>query len=73
MKKGNSDEIKKFHREFYAKYFGNLSTIVFTILVIGNFVTLIHGSDDYETDSITFGAGAFLTLLLIFAANKFIK
>ncbi|OAV69416.1 hypothetical protein Barb6_01923 [Bacteroidales bacterium Barb6] len=69
----NSDEIKKYRREFYSKYFGNLSTIVFTVFVVGNAVSLIRGSEDYVTDLMVLIAGVLFTLPLILIANKFIK
>ncbi|OAV65652.1 hypothetical protein Barb6XT_02312 [Bacteroidales bacterium Barb6XT] len=69
----NSDEVKKYRREFYSKFFGDLAKVIFTILVAGNTISLIRGSEDYTTDLIVFATGTFGTVFLVFIANKFIK
>ncbi|OAV72932.1 hypothetical protein Barb7_01169 [Bacteroidales bacterium Barb7] len=67
------DDVKKYKREFYSKYFGDLSKVIFTVFVVSNAISLIRGSDDNTTDMYLFLLGTFLTTFLVLMANKFIK
>ncbi|OAV72850.1 hypothetical protein Barb6_00752 [Bacteroidales bacterium Barb6] len=68
-----SDEVKKYKREFYSKYFGDLSKIVFSVLVVGNIFSVFTGTKDGDLYLILEFVGIGGTAFLLLLGHKFIK
>ncbi|OAV68261.1 hypothetical protein Barb6_01325 [Bacteroidales bacterium Barb6] len=72
-KRNISDEVEKYKREFYSKYFGDLSKIVFSVLVVGNIFSVFIGTEDHSMYLVLELFGISGTAFLLSLGHKFIK